>query len=92
VLGDRDLLLGLCIEAGIRNAQVMRHRGTVRFASIKSLVSTERACVWTLGGLLDEEQFMRLLEEAEQALQPFAAADGAVAFDMPALIVTATRE
>lgn len=26
----------------------------VRFASIEAMVATERACIWTLGGLLDD--------------------------------------
>jgi hypothetical protein len=65
--------------------------GNVRFASIKTLISTERACVWTLGGMLDETQFARLLKEAERALEPFAETDGVINFAMPALIVTAGR-
>jgi len=91
VLGDPKQLLSLCATAGIGNAQVTRTDGTVRFTSIQSLVSTERACVWTLGGLLDEHQFDRLLEASEESLRPFAGADGAVAFVMPALIVTAGK-
>ncbi|GIV98576.1 MAG: ubiquinone/menaquinone biosynthesis methyltransferase [Herpetosiphonaceae bacterium] len=92
VLGDREQLLALCTEAGIADAQVMRKDGTVRFASIKSLVSTERACVWTLGGLLDDAQFDRLLKEAEESLRPFVTTDGTVAFVMPALIITAIKD
>src|SRR3972149_4747585 len=52
-----------------------------------ALVSTERACVWTLGGLLDADQFDRLLGEAEDSLRPFVTAEGTVAFVMPALII-----
>jgi hypothetical protein len=44
-----------------------------------------------LGGLLDDAQFERLLDTAEEALRPFAAPDGAIAFVMPALIVTAGK-
>lgn len=88
-LGDPKQLGSLCAAAGIPNAEVARTDGVVRFRSIASLVSAERACVWTLGGLLDDAQFDRLLEEAEESLRPFAAGDGAVAFVMPALIVTA---
>ena len=91
VLGDRKQLLSLCGAAGIDDAKVARSVGTVRFQSIASLVSTERACVWTLGGLLDDGQFDRLLEDAEESLQPFVTTDGAVAFAMPALIVTADK-
>ena len=92
VLGEVELLSSLCAKAGIEHAEVRRHHGTVRFASIESLISTERACVWTLGGLLNEDQFGRLLEEAERALGTFATASGEVSFDMPALIITASKD
>lgn len=91
VLGDPALLLSLCEAAGIADAQIARHKGAVRFATIQSLVSTERACAWTLGGLLDDAQFERLGKEAELTLQPFASDDGRVAFEMPALIITAVK-
>lgn len=91
VLGNRELLLGICRHAGIDDAKVTRHSGVVRFKSIVALVSTERACVWTLGGILDDDQFSRLLKEAETELQPFADASGRIAFDMPALIITARK-
>lgn len=90
-LGDPERLLSLCADAGIAGAKVTRREGIVRFASIAELISTERACVWTLGGMLDDEQFERLLKEADQALRPFVTADDTVAFAMPALIVTATK-
>jgi len=89
--GDRELLHSLCADAGLDRARVTRHEGTVRFASIGSMVATERACVWTLGGLLDGAQFDRLAREAEEALQPFVDPDGGIAFSMPALIITDTR-
>jgi len=91
VLGDRERLLSLCADAGIVGARVTRHEGTVRFASIASLVSTERACAWTLGGLLDHAQFDRLVEAAEESLRPFTTADGALEFDMPTLILTVDK-
>lgn len=92
VCGDRDLLRAYAEQGGIPAAMVTRRDGTVRFDSIEALVATERACAWTLGGLLDERQFDKLLREAEESLQPFEAADGSIAFVMPALIITATRE
>jgi ubiquinone/menaquinone biosynthesis C-methylase UbiE len=91
VMGDAQRLLALCVEAGIAGAEVSRHAGTVRFASIEDLVATERACAWTLGGLLDAQQFAQLLQAAQQVLKPFAGEGGGVAFEMPALIVTATK-
>ncbi len=91
VLGDADKLMAICAAAGIVDAKVSRHHGLVRFASIETLVSTERACVWTLGGILDDAQFAELLREAQPALRRFIGADGAIAFDMPVLIVTAGK-
>jgi ubiquinone/menaquinone biosynthesis C-methylase UbiE len=91
VLGDPERLLSICAAAGIADAKVARHAGRVRFASMRSLISTERACVWTLGGMLDDTQFAELLKEAEPALKPFVGTDGAIAFEMPALILTATK-
>ena len=91
VLGDSERLLAICREAGIADARVARHDGSVRFDSVAQLVSTERASVWTLGGVLDDEQFARLLEEAAVTLRPFVATDDIVRFDMPALIVTARK-
>ena len=89
-LGDRARLLGLCVEAGLAEATVTRHDGLVRFASIDALVSTERACAWTLGGLLDATQFERLRDAAGESLRPFVA-DREVSFGMPALVISATR-
>jgi ubiquinone/menaquinone biosynthesis C-methylase UbiE len=90
-LGDEGLLQQLCAQAGMPDADISRHAGTVRFPSIDALVATERACAWTLGGLLDDAQFSRLLAQSRAALAPFAAADGSVAFAMPALVITHRR-
>lgn len=91
VLGDSQRLLEIAGEADIPNAKVTQHNGKVRFKSAAALVSTERACVWTLGGILDDEQFALLLREAETALKPFSAEDKTIVFDMPALILTARK-
>lgn len=91
VLGDATRLLAICAEVGIADATVTQHSGSVRFASVKALVSTERACVWTLGGLLDDAQFAKLAQEAEQVLKPFVRVDGTILFEMPTLIVTARK-
>ena len=91
VLGDAEKLHSLCSDAGIFDAEVTRHDGVVHFASIRSLVATERACVWTLGGLLDDEQFETLSAESERVLQAFVGNDGTLTFSMPALIITAAK-
>jgi hypothetical protein len=41
--------------------------------------------------MLDDTQFAELLKEAEQALKPFVGTDGAIAFEMPALILTTAK-
>lgn len=90
-LGDAGQLHEICNEAGVAGAVVAQRNGKVRFKSIDALVSTERACVWTLGGVLSDEQFERLLKEAETALRPFVIDGGTVEFDMPSLIVRARK-
>ena len=91
VLGDAAALRALCTDASISGASVVRRQGIVRFASIDALVSTERACVWTLGGLLDDGQFERLRREAQSTFLPFVDAGGMVAFAMPALLISAAK-
>lgn len=88
-LGDRQRLLDLCARSGWPQAEVASRSAEVGFASIDALVSAERACVWTLGGLLDAAQFDRLRAEARHELQPFVRVDGSVSFAMPALLVRA---
>jgi len=92
VIGDVELLAKLAQQAGLAQAQVLRRSATVRFASIDALVSTERACIWTLGGLLDDTQFDRLRREAQRVLAPFVQPDGSVAFEMPALVIAARND
>jgi SAM-dependent methyltransferase len=87
VLGDRADLLDIAGSAGISDASVEQCAGEVRFSSIEDLVSTERACAWTLGGLLDRDQFAQLQQEAQTALRPFLDDVGAISFAMPSLIL-----
>ncbi len=91
-LGDAARLRALCAAAGLSGASVTQRDRPVRFASIDALVSTERACVWTLGGLLDDAQFELLLAEAQSAFRPFVDASGSVTFSMPALLITAPKQ
>ncbi len=91
VCGDADELLATCRAAGLSEPRVERREGRVRFDSVADLVATERACAWTLGGLLDERQFARLSRAAEESLAPFVAADGRIEFSMPSLIASAER-
>jgi SAM-dependent methyltransferase len=91
VLGDVEKLRVICNDAGIANAQILQRNGRVRFNSIGALVSTERACAWTLGGVLTDEQFAQLLKESQVVLQPFVTDGAIVEFDMPALIISARK-
>jgi SAM-dependent methyltransferase len=90
-LGDRHELLRLLVTAGAADAEVQTQPGTASFVSADAMISTERACVWTLGGLLDEDQFAQLRQRAQGVLQPFVRSDGSVQFDCPAHIVSATK-
>ncbi len=92
ILGDPEQLRELGTRAGLSDPDVAEHSGTVTFASIEALVATERACAWTLGGLLDDAQFARLRDAAERSLAPFVRADGHVTFDMPACVLRAQRQ
>lgn len=89
--GDARRLAALGGESGVADIAIKRRDGTVSFPSIAALVSTERACAWTLGGLLDDDQFDILLKAADESLAPFTQVDGSVLFNMPALIVTGHR-
>ena len=90
-LGETRDLKRLLSDAGAVEVQVQTQPGSVCFASIDAVVSTEHACIWTLGGLLDEQQFKLLRERAHSALRPFVQSDGSVRFECPAHIVTATK-
>jgi hypothetical protein len=90
-LGDAATLRRLFAEAvGVEVAITTQH-GAVRFASIDAMIGTERACVWTLGGLLDADQFALLRRHAHQDLACVVAVDGGVEFDMPMHIATAHK-
>jgi SAM-dependent methyltransferase len=91
ILGDAGRLVDISREAGIEGARVVRRNEKVRFGSIDALVSTERACVWTLGGVLTEEQFALLLDTSKTVLRPFVVDRGTIEFDMPSLIITARK-
>ena len=91
VMGDVPALEGYARAAGLPGAEVVRMEGAVRFASIADLVTTERACAWTLGGILDDSQFERLAEESEAVLAPFREASGKVLFTMPVLVIRAEK-
>jgi SAM-dependent methyltransferase len=89
-LGDTHVLHQLFAEAGVTDAQITTHEGTVRFPSIESWVYTEIKG-WTLADMIDEQQYDVLLAEAEGELKPFADPEGRVSFLVQAHIVSAVR-
>lgn len=90
VLGEPAEVLDLFEAAGISGAQVDTQRGTARFPSIADWVHTD-VKGWTLADAIDDAQYAELQKAAQQELRNFAAADGTVAFDSPAHIVTAQK-
>ena len=89
-MGDAAQLRTLA-ETVFASATVSRHDGHVHFPSVADLVETEHSCIWTLGGLIGDDEAARLREAAEHELRPFVRPDGSITFAMPALIVTATK-
>ena len=89
-LGDPSALRSLFETADISSTALTTHKGTARFPSIKAWMYTEIKG-WALAEMIDDARFERLLAEAEKVLRPFLTADGTVAFEAPAHIVTATK-
>lgn len=90
LLGDADALASLLDEAGVAPAEVERLPGEARFASLRDWIHSD-VRGWTLAEALDDDQFERLVAEAERELADLAAADGSVRFPHPALVARATR-
>jgi hypothetical protein len=84
-LGDPDALVGLATVA-LSDPTVTRHPGVARFASIEAWLHTEIRG-WTLADTIDDRGFATLLDAAQEQLSDLAA-DGRVAFDVSALVVS----
>jgi SAM-dependent methyltransferase len=89
-LGDPSALRALLGRAGVTGFEVQRIQGEARFPSIRAWMHSD-VRGWTLGDRLDEEQYERLVAEAEVELSRFVTADGSVQFAHPALIATAQK-
>ena len=89
-LGDPSALRALLGRAGVTGFEVQRIQGKARFPSIRAWMHSD-VRGWTLGDRLDEEQYERLVAEAEVELSRFVTADGSVQFAHPALIATAQK-
>jgi ubiquinone/menaquinone biosynthesis C-methylase UbiE len=91
VLGDPKELTALFESAGVVSTAVTTRTGRARFPSIRQMVEADlRGWLPVMGVVLEEEQIRRILAEAESALGRYVTAEGQVAFDSPAHIVTGT--
>ena len=92
MLGDRDELAALFVDAGIAPTRITTHEGTARFPSVRVMVEADlRGWLPVMGVTLPEEQIARILADAEGALQSWVGADGRISFAAPAHVVAATR-
>jgi SAM-dependent methyltransferase len=89
VLGHVQDLVQLFADAGVGSIDVATARATARFPSVRVMVEADlRGWLPVMGVVLPEPQIARILEEAEQVLAPYVSADGTVAFEASAHIVT----
>ena len=88
-LGSTAVLTPLLRES-FPEATITEVNGTARFESIEAWVHTD-VRGWTLADLIDDKQYDQLLTVASTELQQFVDDDGAVRFDAPALIISATK-
>ncbi len=92
VLGNRNDLATLFWDAGVASAEITTHHGTAQFPSIRTMVEADlRGWLPGVGVRLTEDEVHRILEEAEQALAPYASADGRAVFQVSAHLVTAKK-
>ena len=92
VLGDRDRLAELLLEAGIPDAIVTTVPGTGRFGSVRTMLEADlRGWLPIVGIRLEEAVIAAIVGAGEVELARFVAADGSVEFAAPAHIATATR-
>jgi hypothetical protein len=90
VLGNPEDLAQLIAATGMDEVAVTTHHGVARFPSVRFMVEVDlRGWLPLMGVFLPEDQIQQILQEAEQVLSPYAAADGTTAFEIAAHIGTA---
>lgn len=87
-LGDRDALRRLLDAGGLVDAAISGHTGIVRHASLDHWLDTEIGG-WTLASMVDAAGMEALKSVARDRLAAYVGADGAVAFDAPAIFAVA---
>lgn len=93
VLGDPDELTALFDGAGATSISIRTRTGTARFPAVRTMVEADlRGWLPVMGVVLEEEQIQEILTEAESVLREYVTTDGQVVFDLPAHIVTGSRD
>jgi SAM-dependent methyltransferase len=87
-LGDRDALRRLLAAGGLDDAEITGHTGVVRHASLDHWLDTEIGG-WTIASMVDDAGMAALKSAARDRLGAYAGANGAVAFDAPAIFAVA---
>jgi SAM-dependent methyltransferase len=92
VLGDRNELAALFARADMPDVDIVTMHGTARFPNVRTMVEAEvRGWLPAAGVMLSESQIAEILDDAAKVLGRYVIADGSVAFDSPAHIVTARK-
>lgn len=91
-MGDTDTLVSVFASAGISSIEMTTEEGTARFSSVRDMVLSDVKGWFPFAGIhLDEDTIEAVTEEAEIALKAFQTSGGAVEFQVPVHIVTATK-
>lgn len=91
-MGDTDVLASVFAGAGISSRKMTTEVGTACFSSVRSMVLSDVKGWFPFAGIhLGEDKLEAVTEEAEIALKTFQTSGGAVEFQVPVHIVTATK-
>ncbi len=89
--GDPEMLEHRARGADIKNPEILRVTGNALFSTPDEFVEAEGACIWSLGGMVSQDQLATLKTEARQSLRAFQSADGTVSVDIPCIIIKARK-
>lgn len=90
VLGDKAGLARLFADAGVSEAKVTLHEGSIRFPSVKEFIRIEVKGS-PLADMLSDDAMGALAAESESALANFVVPSGEIVMPMDAHIVTANK-
>ncbi len=81
VLGNRQLLANLFVNAGVTPADITAYPGSAQFASLSAMVEAElRGWLPVMGVVLAEQQMAGILQQAQTVLGPYVTAEGRLVF------------